>query len=170
MTRKITVSGRIGPRIDEDDRIVEYIAASHPDSRASFSGSGLPFANSVQAFSTTTTKGVLELTHDTQDFKVTINEPNSYYVDLGTTLIEPSLYVRYKSGGKHITERFVIGKSISYRTLTYPTITETLPRKGPEFYQMTPNDIAARTQEQILYDSEYTGRYQDRFWGQTPPN
>jgi hypothetical protein len=163
--RKVTVRGRIGPKVD--DARVEFIAAAPPDSRASFSGSGLPFANSMQAFGSTKTKGDLELSN-TQEFEVTIDEPNSYYVNLGSTLIEPSIYVRYKTDNVYKTERFTVGSSIAYRTLTYPTLTEVAVRDSPEFYKMS-QEVDARTQEQILNDSEYTGHYQDKFWGITPP-
>ena len=163
--RKVTIKGRIGPKVD--DARIEFIAAAPPDARASFSGSGLPFANSVQAFGATKTKGEFVLS-DSQEFEITIDEPNSYYVNLGSTLVEPSLYVRYKTDNAYTTERFAVGSSIAYRTLTYPTLTEVVAREGPDFYRMS-QEVDARTQEQILNDSEYTGRYQDKFWGVTPP-
>ena len=165
--RKITIKGRIGSVVDGDG-LVEYIAAAPPDSRASFSGSGMPFANPVQAFENTPTKGTFLAAKLTNEFDLTIEEPNSYYIGLGTTLIVPSIYIRYTSGGEVKTERLTIGRPIAYRTLTYQTATESIPRTGADFYQMS-TEVDARTQEQIINDSAYTGKYQDKFWGVTPP-
>ena len=165
--RKISVKGRIG--VPVDDSKVEYMAASPPDARASFSGSGLPFMNPDQAFSGTPTKGIIHVSSE-GEFEITVVEPNSYYVDLGSTLVEPSLYIRYKSLGEFKTERLTIGAPIAYRTLTYATATDGgVARSNADFYVMA-REVDARTQEQIINDSEYTGRYQERFWGITPPN
>lgn len=168
MPRKITIKGKIGSKVD--DNRVNYIAASSPDSMSSFSGSGLPFPNAQHAFSDTTNKGFFTVDQNSE-FELTIDEPNSYYMDMGKTLVEPSLFVRYAVGGKQMTERLVIGRPIAYRTLTYSTggADGTIARSSCEFYQMA-TEVDARTQEQILLDSAYTGRYQDKFWGTTPPN
>lgn len=165
--RRITIKGKIGTAVD--DGLVEYIAASPPDSRSSFSGSGLPFQNPEQAFSGTPTNGVFTVSNE-GEFEITVIEPNSYYVDMGSTLVEPSIYVRYKTHGELMSERLTIGAPIAYRTLTYATRTDGgVARSSPEFYKMA-KEVSVRTQEQIILDSMYTGRYQDRFWGTTPPN
>ena len=166
--RKITIKGKIGSKVDGDR--VEYVAAVSPDSMSSFSGSGLPFPNPQQAFSGTTNRGHFNVDAD-NEFELTVDEPNSYYTGLGKTLVEPSLFVRYGVDGKQVTERLVIGRPIAYRTLTYPTggPDGLAARSSCEFYRMA-TDVDARTQEKILRDSEYTGLYEAKFWGTTPPN
>jgi hypothetical protein len=92
--RTLTVEGTLNNPVDNE--YVEYIAASPPDSLQSFSGSGLPFASAQQAFDNTPTRGSLKTS---KVFRLQIVEPNSYYTDLGTRLVGPTLYIRYMSKG-----------------------------------------------------------------------
>ncbi len=158
--RSVTVSGRIDGPVDGGT--LEYIAAAPPDARSSFDGSALPFASSVQAFQNTPNRGVTHVCPN-DGFSVTIVEPNSFYMGLGTRLVEPSIYIRYAVAGVAHTERMQVGKPIAYRGLTYPS-----GRAGPEFYRAKlRSDV--RTQEQILNDSEYTATEALGFWGLKPP-
>jgi hypothetical protein len=149
------------------DNKIYYIAASPPDYRATYTGSGLPFANQSQAFDNTPNKGVYELENNI--FKINIMYPNSYYVGLGTVLISPTLYIEYINiEGKKRNIEIKISDGIPYRMLTYP-MNNTLPRKDPMFYKYTWL-LPVRTQEQILRDSAYpeTNKMADNFWGLKP--
>lgn len=160
----VKVSGRIERPVDGGR--VDWVAAAPPDVRASFSGSALPFANPMQAFDNTPNRGTTTaspVAGGQSVFQVELLQPNSFYMGLGTELIEPSLYVRYKSNGKVVSDRVRIGAPVAYRTLTYPE-----ERTGPEFYRMA-SEVDARTQEEILNDSEYTLMQAPGFWGTKPP-
>jgi hypothetical protein len=157
--RPILVKGRIGPPVEGR---VEFVAAAPPDSRTSFSGSGLPFANPEQAFENTTNRGTLELGPN-QTFEIHMHETNSFYEDFDT-LIGPSLFLRYKSNSTLISERVHLGEPIAHRLLSYPA-----ERTSAMFYHV--EQQPARTQEQILYDGEYHWKtvVGETFWGKRPP-
>jgi hypothetical protein len=157
--RMILVKGRIGPPVDEN--FIEYVAASPPDQITSFGGSGLPFANPEQAFDNTQIRGRIEINSD-RTFELHLLEPNSFYEDLGNTFVGPSLYLRYKSGGKILSERVSVGTPIANRNLTYPE-----GRTSVEFYNVPPQGV--RTQETIFNSSEYTVEQGPTFWGARPP-
>lgn len=162
----ITVVGKISERIQPN--LVRYVAASPPDYRATYTGSGLPFANQEQAFYNSPNIGHANVVDGT--FEIKLMYPNSYYVGLGTVLVPPSLmvfYVDQEGNEKEVTIK--ISEGIPYRTLTYP-ITKKAPRDSAMFYS-SGWSLPVRTQEQVLRDSGYpsTNVMPDNHWGLKPP-
>ena len=155
--RPILVKGRIGPPVEGR---VEYTAAAPPDSRTSFSGSGLPFANPEQAFGNTPNRGFFEV-GPSQTFEIHMLEVNSFYENFDD-LIGPSIYIRYTSHGSVVTEHVKLGEPIAHRLLTYPA-----ERTSALFYLVPEQPV--RTQEQILYDGEYSWKPGHTFWEKRPP-
>jgi len=148
---------------------VSFIAACPPDYRASYTGSGLPFANEKMAFDGTPNKGSVPL-RSGNTFSVKITYPNSYYAGLGTVIIPPTLYLTYKDiNNEETIVSIPVSKGIPYRLLTYP-MQFTKARKDCLFYSGG-WEMPVRTQEQILRDSAYPplNKMADNFWGQKPP-
>lgn len=160
----------IRANVDEtpDDGYVRFFAASPPDYRYSFSGSGLPYASPEQAFEGTPNAGKVKVSGGMVD--ITLLHPNAYYVGLGTVYVPPSVHIWYISGGVRKDASIKINDGIPFRMLTYPQY-PTRPRIGPEFY--TPAYTFARSQEQILRDSAYpppgVHEMPRNFWGLRPP-
>lgn len=155
------VSGKINEHVANNQ--ISYIAASEADHNSSFTGSGLPFPNKQIAFENTKNKGILLLHND--KFTISITQPNSYYARLGTILVPPQLYIEYHNG---ITTRNItvnLKNSIPYRLLTYPNT-----RVSSDFYSTLWN-LPVRTQEEILYDSDYPAQKSEitSFWSKRPP-
>lgn len=151
-----------------DSQIV-FWAASPPDMRKSFAGSGLPFPNPEIAFEHSQNKGIAYAQNGEFTFK--IKYPNSFYANLGTVFVPPTVYIRICNGeekGEIMAIR--VGKPIPYRALTYPPMPMERPRNGPDFYQPQ-NRLTLRSQEQILRDSGYptNGEMATDFWGGKPP-
>ena len=67
-----------------------YVAASPPDFRSSYAGSGLPYPNEEIAFTDTPNKGKLTL-GEGGSFKLTVVFPNSYYINNGSTMVMPQV-------------------------------------------------------------------------------
>lgn len=155
-------------RMPDPDTVVRYAAASPADRAGSFSGSGMPFASEAQAFDTTPNVGTLDVGVD-GDYSVRIAFPNSYYRRLGSDLVPPTLYVAYWSGGERLTVSTVIGQSIPFRSLTYPSL-----RHDVMFYDRGSHDLLrpdrdARTQETMLRESGYPLAEPLDFWGLAVP-
>lgn len=150
-----------------DDNIINYIAASPPDYRTSYTGSGLPFFSYLQAFDNTPNKGEIQVTG--MDMSIDLMYPNSFYMGLGTVIVPPTLYISYVSNGKEVSKAIPLSDGIPYRMLTYP-MKFTKPRRDVTFYDGT-WDLPVRTQEQILRDSSYpaTNHMASNFWGLKPP-
>lgn len=166
--RDIRVMGRIQEPV-KDNRIY-YIAAAPPDYRATFTGSGLPFASQQQAFENTPNTGSAELTIDNR-FDIALMFPNSYYVSLGSVIVPPTLFLEYTTTDgqkRHLSIK--ISDGIPYRMLTYPA-QFTRARQDPSFYAGG-WQMPVRTQEQILRDAAYpaTNKMAPNFWGLKPPN
>jgi hypothetical protein len=147
--------------------IVNYMAASPADRRASFSGSGFPFSSEDQAFGNSPSKGVIKL--DNRNFEIKLLFPNSFYVSLGNKLIPPTLFLKYTTTSD--TERVItikLGEQIPYRFLGYPN-EYTMPRKDATFYHAHHN-LPVRTQEAVLRDSAYphVNKMDADFWGLRP--
>lgn len=162
---EVIIRGHVGEHV-KDARIF-FIAPAPPDLRASYSGSGLPFASPAQAFDNTPNKGfasVSTLGH----FDARISFPNSYYAGLGTVYVPPCVYLNYNNGYADKVITIKLSEGIPYRMLTYP-ISNTTPRKDASFYQGT-WELPVRTQEQILRDSGYpeTNHMHSNFWGLKP--
>jgi hypothetical protein len=162
----VNVRGIIRDQVKGDK--IEFVAAAPPDFRTSFTGSGLPFANSRIAFENTPTSGTAPLGADkTFLFKVQI--PNSYYVGLGTVIIPPVVYLLYTTvDDKKVITHVPLSKGIPYRMLTYP-MQYTKARKDVSFYAGG-WELPVRTQEQVLRDSKYpcVNSMHDNFWGLKP--
>jgi hypothetical protein len=129
--------------------IIAFKAAAPPDFRASYTGSGLPFASPAMAFENTKSHGKVQL--ENRKCSITIALPNSYYVALGTVLVPPTIYIQYVSHLDTVeTIEIQVDESIPYRTLTYQN-----KRTSPMFYTNTSPVLPVRSQEQILRDSAY---------------
>jgi hypothetical protein len=83
----ITINGSCG----SSGNVLKYIAASPVDLRASYMGSGLPFANPDMAYEGTVNRGLAPVVNG--KFQITVQSPNSYYVKCGTMLILPHVHV-----------------------------------------------------------------------------
>ena len=163
LTSILVISGSL--KNNEIIEEIQYIAASPVERRMSFMGSGLPFANAKQAFDNTPNVGTVKIRN--YRFLITLSLPNSYYVNLGTVLVPPTLYITYV--GRKANTEFIslkLTESIPYRTLTYP-----YNRKNNLFYEQ---DYIIRSQESIIRASEYPKDIQVvqpilNFWN-SPPN
>lgn len=149
------------------DPVIVFWASNPPDYRASFSGSGLPFANPGQAYDKTPNYGAVRAVNKQFEFKIKL--PNAYYAGLGSLYIPPHVNIKVCEPGAadkhHVVE---LGQGVPYRSLTYPDFGNK-PRIGSMFY-CQPN-LPVRSQEQILKDSAYPSEHvmNDDFWGLRPP-
>lgn len=163
----LVMVGNVKEQVKED--MIHYFAASPPDYRATYTGSGLPFANQNQAFYNSPNIGYVKLIDGS--FEIKLMYPNSYYVGLGTVIVPPTVFLRYENiEGKKKTIGIKVSQGIPYRTLTYPNNNNTIPRKDAMFYKdgwMMP----VRSQEQVLRDSAYpsTNEVPANHWGLKPP-
>ena len=165
--RDIQIRGNI---LDEvKDKKIFFIAANGTDRRASFSGSGLPFANQQQAFESTPNIGEVELDYN-NSFLIDLITPNSYLVGLGSVTIPPSLFIEYfRLNGEKRIITIKVAEPIPYRTLTYPL--DPRPRANATFFD-TQFSFPVKTQEQHFYDSAYpsNNKTETNFWGLKYPN
>ena len=158
----ITVFGRLHETVPEG--FIRYVAASPPDYRATYTGSGLPFASHSQAFYNTPNKGIVRLVDNT--FEIRLMYPNSYYIGLGTVMVPPTVYIFYQNNeGKTRKVPIQISEGIPYRSLTYSPI-----RKDAMFYKWGWS-LPVRTQEQVLRDAGYPSynTMDVNHWGLKPP-
>lgn len=170
----IRVQGRVASS-DVRGGVLHYFAAAPFDRRNSFSGSGLPFANAEQAFSSSPNVGSVKL-QTGGAFQIDVVAPNAYYVGLGSVYTPPAVHLWCESAadGSRRDASVKVGNGVPFRMLTYPTL-PTRPREGPLFYKPAPT--LARSQEQILRDSAYPSYREiaagyampDNFWGLRPP-
>ena len=151
-----------------DEKTVTFIAAAPADVRASFSGSGLPFADKEQAFYDTPNEGTALIEPD-GSFSIKMLTPGSYYVGLGTVLVRPTVFLTFTMTGKRTVTHVPVDDPIAFRYGTYP-MQFTKPRDSPSFYHID-EDILPRTQEQILRASAYPedNTVPHNFWGTKPP-
>jgi hypothetical protein len=163
-THDIIVNGKIDVALK--DRKIRYIAACPAEHLTNYSGSGLPYSSPAQAFENTPNQGTVEVTNG--KFRIPLRFPNSYYMNLGTDIVPPTVFLTYTtSEGKEIHDSIVISEGIPYRTLTYPD-------KRKEQQQMFYKDgwaMPVRTQEQILRQSQYPAQntMPRNHWGVKPP-
>lgn len=159
------LNGKVNDSVDKNELV--YIAAAPAHRTASFSGSGLPFYSPQQAFDSTPNQGTTHV-NDDGSFEIEINHPNSYYINLGSVLVLPKVYFSYYSNGLRKQFDIVLGDSIPYRMLSYPS-TQTNPRKDAMFYNNMWS-LPVRTQEEILYASAYPSenKMYPNFWGGKP--
>ena len=148
------------------DGKIRYIAASPADYMANYSGSGLPFANSQQAFYNTPNKGEVQL-DIFNNYEIPLYLPNSYMMNLGTIKVQPMLFIQYYNINNELkTEKIKVSYGIPYRTITYPR-----QRKNPNFY-MSQFHNEVKDQWKILVDSSYPStniKMPDNHWGNKPP-
>lgn len=154
----VMVSGKIDDTIPISTTI-HYIAAAPGNRLTSYTGSLLPYPNSSHAFDNTPTNGALSVNPQTKQFTCRFQMPNSYYGNLGSALVPPTLYLQCR--GKNAA--IVLNNSILFRSLTYP---ET--RKDVSFYDGM-YELPVRTQERILKSSPFHTDLQATFWGVKPP-
>ena len=163
----LTVVGEIDDTVK--DNTIRYIAAAPADYRQSYTGSGLPFPNQLHAFERTPNKGMIKL-GSKNSFSIKLMTPNSFYVGLGSVLVQPTLYLTYINGkGMQRVITIELAQPIPYRMLTYPA-QFTRPLKNVSFFdsQFT---LYPRSQEAILRSSAYpcVNSMYENFWGQKPP-
>lgn len=146
-----------------DGGVVEYIAAAPAERRATFTGSGLPFASPRQAFERTPNRGVARVGPG-GTVMLQLLYPNAYYVGLGTAYVPPVVHVSYTVAGAGVRETVAVGGGLPFRTLTYPGT-----RSSCMFYDNW--NLPVRTQEQILRSSAYPEARATpaNFWGLKPP-
>jgi len=162
----LKVSGRINETVKNNK--IYYVAASPADHRASYTGSGLPFANQLQAFDNTPNQGVVSL-GTTTAFEINIMVPNSYQVGLGSVIVPPTLYIEYiNEQGEDRIISVKVSDGIPYRTLTYPVYPRA--RKDVSFYD-SQFYLQVRGQERILREAGYpqVNYMPENHWGTKPP-
>ena len=150
---------------------IKYWAADPAETRYSYSG-GLPYHNQEQAFTKNINVGISKV--EKSKFSFEIQMPNSYYIDLNSTLIKPLLHMNV-CGDKEY-ETIELSNGIPYRFLTHPanidyksTLVKPFKPSGELFYNNI-NNLPLRTQEQILRDSAYPKKniMPENFWGLKP--
>lgn len=148
------------------DGYVRFVAASPPDFRASYSGSGLPFSNKIQAFDNTPNIGTVKLGAD-GSYTINLMMPNSY-MSLDKK-IPPSVFLFYRNtNGEDRMEIVPIdGGTVPYRSITYQQKRKDAQQNfyASQFY------IPVRGQEQILREAGYPiYNYEPvNHWGLKPP-
>lgn len=143
---------------------IEFLAASPPDYRETFTGSGLPFATKTQAFQETPNNGTVRVINGEAHINMFL--PNSYYEDFNT-LVGPYVDIMYKTYDdkeRHLTIK--LGNAVPYRSLSYP---DARVNKQQGFYDGG-FELPVRTQEQVLYASAYPSKntVESNFWGYKP--
>jgi hypothetical protein len=156
----LTVTGTLTDIVD-DGRVV-YLAAAPPDYHFNYSGSGFPFMSAKQAFTNTPNKGELKL--EANQFVLKLLHPNGYYDESHESIIPPTVYLNYKTGGQEKTIPIQVADNVPYRHLNYP-----LQRDSTLFYDGT-SVLPVRTQEGILRDAGFPSRNSEpvNFWGLKP--
>lgn len=147
-----------------DDGRLFYAAPAPVDRRASFSGSGLPYASAEQAYGgLNPNRGEVALRGPGLEFEIQLEAPSAYYEGLGTALVAPRLHMAYRSGGVEMRSSIALGEPVPFRTLTYQA-----QRAGPGFY--SPEDPSVRSQEAVLRASAFPARNAQPadFWGGKP--
>ena len=153
------------------DPTIVFWAPNPPTWSQSYSGSGLPFHDSIQAYQKSPNVGAVKAVN--RKFEFRIKFPNSYYVGLGSLYVPPVVHFKICEEGSDTKKYHTIelGKGIPYRTLTYPSPPSNRPRDSPMFYYCSKTKLPVRTQEQVLRDSGYPedNKMHDDFWGLRPP-
>ena len=150
---------------------LSYIAAMPADKHCTFTGSGLPYTDPVQAFENTINHGYIKINNNM--FVIYIKNPNSYYINLGTTLIPPTIYFTYENFNNNInTVEVIVNNPIPFRSLTYENGQFTIPRDSANFYEIQGPLLPICTQEKILRSAGYpvkTRKISYNFWSSKPP-
>lgn len=134
------------------DSTIYYMAAAPADHRATYTGSGLPFKDQIQAFDNTPNVGIVKLDMS-NSFEINLMIPNSYMVGLGSVTVPPTLYIEYINGsGEKKLVSIKVSNGIPYRSLTYPVAPKA--RGSVSFYD-SQFGLEVRGQEQILREAGY---------------
>ena len=157
-----TVKGKVNSKTINPT--VLFWAAAPPLKTASYTGSGIPYANPNMAFENTPNKGAVVAKN--REFSFKIRFPNSYYTRLGTVYNKPHVTIKVcepNCSGK--VQKIELGDGIPFRMLTWPKL-----RSSCLFYKSL-QTLPVRSQEQILRDSAYPkkNKMPKNFWGLTPP-
>lgn len=115
--RSICVKGKIDDNVGRG--IIEYLAAKPVATHMNLAAAGLPHANGLIAFANTPNKGSYELMLGNR-FEIWLDDPGSYYVGGTTVLVDPTLYIRYRSVDKIKIVGIKVNEPVPYRTLTWP--------------------------------------------------
>ena len=147
---------------------VKYFASAPADHLQNFTGSGLPFTTPEQALEGTPNKGVVKLEGGSYKFKIRM--PNSYYKDMGNTMVVPQVNLVFTdNNGNQIGKvyKIKVGSPIPYRSLIWNE--QGYRKKGVMGY--VNNNLQMRTQYQILVENGYpkNGKQAANFWGTKPP-
>lgn len=151
------------------DIYVQYWAPAKVQRGGSFNGSGLPFSNEFIAYQNTPNRGVVKVFG--VDFTFNIDNPNSYYSELGSKLNPPEVKFRLvDANGKSLSKIYTVqvGTSIPYRSSTY---LQKRGQMGPMFYDNKEIKGLCRNQFQILMESQFPSDMKPyhNFWGLKPP-
>jgi len=138
---------------------VLYWAANPPDHLASFTGSGLPFPNQDVAFENTPNRGAVKAIGN--HFEFHIEFPNSYYIGLGSKLVEPSVHYQVEGETKVHTLKLK-DNGIPYRSI---------PKRNNVMFYAGKELLPLRSQEQMIREHQYPGKnnFPKTFWGTKPP-
>jgi len=142
-------------------------AAAPPCYGISLSGSGMPYANAVQAYDNTINKGIIDVSSG-NGVVFEMKYPNAYYIGLGSLYVPPHINMKLTDGSSEVQWVIPVDNGIPFRMLTYPTGQSTIPRNSCMFYEGKP--WGARSQEEILRASEYPSVHQmpTDFWANRP--
>lgn len=161
------ISGKI-LNFNMNNIFVKYWGANKPTFCKSFSGSALPYPNEKIAFENSINVGMVQVVNSRFSFNITL--PNSYYINMGTELIPPSInLIIIDSNNKQLTNKYTINlsKYIPYRTLTWDKLRNW--NEGPLFY--TNLNLPVIDQYEILNNSKYPTKQIKpmKFWNGKPP-
>lgn len=106
---------------------LQYLAPAPIDRRASFTGSGLPYASTRQAFSGSPNQGVAKAASDGK-VELRLASPGCFYECCGTEFRTPFVILRYPDGECEARPLNAAGCR-RHRDLTYPEA-----RTSPLFY------------------------------------
>lgn len=157
---------------------IRWAAAAPAERNSSESGSCLPFANAAMAFEGSRASRGDASTASVAGggggvaFEIRLRAvPNSFYTDLGSRLVPPSLYVSFEHEGRTMQGSATLVGGVPFRSLTYPAIRK---HASASLYDVPPR--AARSQAEILFASAYPRVHSaaapetpDAFWGGKPP-
>lgn len=160
------INGRLKNIINRPNLYVRFWASSPPTYNCSFSGSGVPYPSREIAFQDS--KNIGKVPVQNNQFSFYIQYPNSYYDNLGTVYVPPTVIVQVFENDKEIgpKENIILGEGIPYRSLTFNKKRNL--NDGPMFYNN--QHLKIRSQYQILLDSSYpdTNKEESNFWGSKP--
>lgn len=165
--KKRNISAKI--HIDQtvvDKKEIKYRAAAPANRLYSYSGSGLPFSSYEQAFEGTPNKGTAFYLNG--KFFINLEDvPNSFYLDLGSELVPPTVFVSFKSNGQPLEYTLQMTDGIPFRLLSYHPSRNAA---ADNFYAKQ-ESLPVRSQEAILMASAHPGKHVESlrdFWGGRP--